>query len=135
MKLKPAAPVLGVAAAIVIALAAFQLGSNVGGPITPTPTPRHFTRADLPDIVLTDANAPAGLDVDGTEFGEAALMVPMKAGGPAIDQTGFIDARMTNLNSIDTGGYVTWSALFETAPMPRLRSTSSSASTDRAAGE
>ncbi len=115
MKLKSAAPVLGVAAAVVIAVAAFQLGARIGGPTTPSPAPRLFTRADLPGIVLTDANAPAGLEVDGNEFGVVALMAPMKEGGPTIDQSAFIDARMTNVNSTDTGGYVTWSALFETA--------------------
>jgi hypothetical protein len=116
MKLKPAAPILGVAAAIVIALAAFQLfGGNVGGPDTPTPTPRVITSADLPNIVLNDANAPAGLTVDATETGLAALTRPFKTGGPMIDEVAFIDALMNNLNSTETGGYVSWAALFETA--------------------
>jgi hypothetical protein len=116
MKLKPAAPVLGVAAAIVIALAAFQLfGGNVGGPDTPTPTPRVITSADLPNIVLTDANAPEGMTVDDTQSGAPALVVPLRPGGPMIDQTAFVGALMTNMNSTETGGYVTWSALFETA--------------------
>jgi hypothetical protein len=116
MKLKPAAPILGVAAAIVIALAAFQLfGGNVGGPDTPTPTPQVITSADLPNIVLTAANAPAGFTVDATEIGLNALIRPFKAGGPMIDQVAFVDALMNNLNSTETGGYVSWAALFETA--------------------
>ena len=115
MKLKPAAPILGVAAAIVIALAAFQLfGGNVGDD-TPTPTPRAITSADLPNIVLTDANAPAGFTVDATETGLAALSRPFKTGGPLMDDVAFIDALMNNLNTTETGGYVSWAALFETA--------------------
>jgi hypothetical protein len=118
MKLKPAAPILGVAAAVVLAIAAFQLfGGNVGGPNTPTPTPspRAFTSADLPNIILTDANAPAGFTVDATETGLEALTRPFKTGGPMIDQVAFVDALMNNLNSTETGGYVSWAALFETA--------------------
>ena len=118
MKLKPAAPILGVAAAVVLAIAAFQLfGGNVGGPNTPTPTPspRAFTSADLPNIILTDANAPEGMTVDDTQSGAPALVVPLRPGGPMIDQVAFVDALMNNLNSTETGGYVSWAALFETA--------------------
>jgi len=117
MNLKPAALVLGTAAVIIVAIAAYQLfrGSNVGGPSEPTPTPQAFTPADLPNIILTEANAPAGLTVDATDSGAAALVVPLRPGGPFIDQTAFVDALMTNLNSTETGGYVSWSALFETA--------------------
>jgi hypothetical protein len=120
MKFKSAAPYLGVAAAIVLALAAYQVfvGPDVGdaGPSpSPSPTPRLLTSADLPNIVLTEANAPDGLTVDATESGALALVVPLRPGGPIIDQTAFVDALQTNLNSTETGGYVSWSALFETA--------------------
>lgn len=117
MNLKPAVLALGAAAVIILAVAAYQLfgASNVGGPSEPTPTPAAFTSTDLPEIILTEANAPAGLTVDATESGAAALVVPLRAGGPFIDQTAFVDALMTNLNSTATGGYVSWSALFETA--------------------
>ena len=49
MNLKPAAPILGVAAAIVLAIAAYQLlvGANVGNPDpSPSSTPRLITSAD-----------------------------------------------------------------------------------------
>jgi hypothetical protein len=99
MKLKSAAPYLGVAAVIVLAIAVYQVfaGPNIGN-----------------SIVLTEVNAPDGLTVDSTDYGAAALVIPLHAGGPLIDQTAFVDALMTNLNSTETGGYVSWSALFET---------------------
>lgn len=118
MKFKTAAPYLGVAAVIVLAIAAYQVfgGPNVGnrGP-SPSPTPRLLTSADLPNIVLTEANAPDGFTVDATESGVPALTTPLRPGGPMIDQTAFVDALMTNLNSTETGGYVSWATLFETA--------------------
>jgi hypothetical protein len=120
MNLKPVALALGATAVIVLAIAAYQLfaGPNVGNPPpspSPTPTSRLISAGDLPNIVLTDANAPDGLTVDATESGAAALLVPLRPGGPIIDQTAFVDALTTNLNSTATGGYVSWSALFESA--------------------
>ena len=54
MKLKPAAPLLGVAAVVIVAIAMYQLfGGNVGARNEPSPTPRTFTSADLPTIVFT----------------------------------------------------------------------------------
>jgi len=120
MKFKSAAPYLGVAAVIVLAIAAYQVfvAPNIGnaGPSpSPSPTPRLFTSADLQNIVLTGANAPDSLTVDATQSGAAALLVPLRPGGPTIDQTAFVDALMTNLSTTETGGYVSWSALFATA--------------------
>jgi hypothetical protein len=116
MKLKPAAPVLGIAAIVLLAIAGYQFfGGTVGGPTTPSPTPRVIAATDLPNIVLTDANAPEGFTVDGTTTGSDALVVPLEPGGPFIDQSAFVDALMTNLNSTETGGYVSYGALFETA--------------------
>ena len=118
MKLKNAAPYLGVAAVVVLAFAAYQVfvGPNVGnqGP-SPSPTPRLLTTADLRNIVITGANAPEGVTVDSAEYGAEALVRPLHAGGPLIDQTAFVDALMTNFNSTETGGYVSWTALFETS--------------------
>ncbi len=65
--------------------------------------------------MLTDANAPDGFTVDGTTTGSDALVVPLEPGGPFIDQSAFVDALMTNLNSTEAGGYVSYGALFETA--------------------
>lgn len=116
VKLKPAVPMLGIATVILLAFAGYQFfGQGVGGPDTPTPTPRVIAAADLPNIVLTDANAPEGFTVDGTTTGTDALVRPLKAGGPFIDQSAFVDALMTNLNTTETGGYVSYGALFETA--------------------
>jgi hypothetical protein len=115
MKLKPAAPMLGIAAVVVLAIAAFQLlGGNVGTPTQPSPTPRTFTSADLPNIVFTEANAPEGFTVDGTESGRGALLTPLRPGGEIFDLNTFVEGLMTNLNSTETGGYVSWSAIFET---------------------
>jgi hypothetical protein len=117
MNLKPAAPILGVAAVVVLAIAGYQLfGGNIGGPPSPTPTasPRTFTEADLPTIILTEGNAPEGLTVDATTTGSAALNTPFKPGGPLMPEAGFVDALMTNLNSTDAGGFVTWAALYQT---------------------
>lgn len=116
MKLKPAAPILGIAAVVLLAIAGYQFFSGtVGGPTSPSPTPRVIAATDLANIVLTDANAPQGFAVDGTTTGSDALVVPLEPGGPFIDQSAFVDALMTNLNSTETGGYVSYGALFETA--------------------
>jgi hypothetical protein len=113
MKLKPAAPILGVAAVVLLAIAAIQLvGRNVG---QPDPTPRAFTSADLPNIVLTEGNAPEGFTYDYQETGYQALTTPLRPGGPIIPQTGFVESLLTQLNSTEAGGYVTWSALYETS--------------------
>lgn len=119
MKLKTAAPYLGVAAAVLLAVAAYQVlvAPNVGDPgpsPSPTPTPRVFTPEDLPNVVFTSRTAPEGMIVDGTTVGSPALRVPLRP-DTDIDQTAFIDALMTNLDSTETGGYVSWGALFETA--------------------
>jgi hypothetical protein len=115
MKLKPAAPYLGVAAVVLLAVAAYQLfGGNVGSPTAPNPTPRSFVAPDLPNLILTRANAPEGLIVDNTTLGTVALNTPMRPGGQLMPTAGYVDALMTNLNSIEAGGFVTWSALYET---------------------
>lgn len=118
MNFKPAAFVLGTAAVIVLAVVTYQLflGPNLSNPApSPTATPRVYAPADLPGIVLTEANAPDGFTVDGTESGMSALVVPFNPGGAFIADSAFLDALMTNLNTTETGGYVSWSALFETA--------------------
>ena len=124
VNMKPAALVLVTTAVIIGAIATYQLvvGPNVGGPgpapsqvSSSQPTAGRFKATDLPRIIVTAANAPEGLTVDANEFGEAALLVPLRPGGAPIDQAAFVDARMTNINSTETGGYVSWAALFETA--------------------
>lgn len=119
VNIKPVAVVLVTAATIIAAIATYQFvaGPNVGDPgpsPTPQPTAASFTAVDLPYIVFA-AFTPEDLTVDANEFGVEALRRPFHPGGPEIDQTAFVDARMTNLNSTETGGYVSWAALFETA--------------------
>lgn len=115
MQYKRAAPVLGIAAAVVLAIVAFQvLGSpNVGDP---DPTPRVYAPEDLENIVLTEANAPEGMTIDyeNPTTGFAALLVPLKTGGAIFEQTDFVDARSVELGT-SIGGFTTWSALFESA--------------------
>lgn len=112
MQFKRAAPVLGIAAAVVLAILAFQIvGSpNVGDD---DPTPRVYTQEDLKRSVITEANAPAGVEVNTTTTGMAALFAPLRAGGEVIDTSEFVDAINTELD-FDGEGYATWAALFET---------------------
>jgi hypothetical protein len=115
MKLKPAAPILGVAAALLLAMAAYQfLGGNVGAPgeptIQPSPTPQVYSGnlRNLADVRRID-----GMEPDSTTFGYEALTTPLRPGGEIIPLTGFEEAIMQNFGSTETGGYVTWAALYE----------------------
>jgi hypothetical protein len=113
MPFKLMAPVLGVAAVLALAVAAYQLlgTSNVG---IDRP-PRTYVSEDLPTIIITPFNAPEGVTATSADAGEAALDTPIRPGGPTIGRDGFIDARMSNIDSTEAGGYVSWAALFETA--------------------
>jgi hypothetical protein len=115
MRLQPAAPILGIAAIAIAAIALYAAfaGQNTG---TPTPTPRVVTPDALSSIVVTDANAPDGLLVDGTVTGAQALVYGLPPGGPAIDQAGFLDAEVTTLStSAGDPALSTWAAVFKTA--------------------
>lgn len=114
MRLQPAAPILGIAAIAiaVIALYAAFLAPNVG---SPTPTPRSVAPDELSLLVLNDESAPAGFSVDNTVRGAPALVAGLPPGGPAMDQTGFLDARQTELSGASGGALATWGAVFETA--------------------
>ena len=118
MKIKPVAPLFGVAAVVVLAIVAYAVfgGGNVGGPSgpTPSPTPRIHALGDLPNIVATFSSEPEGMIVDGTTLDVAALTTPLREGGAEFDRSTFVDAHMSNLNTTDEGGFVSWAALFET---------------------
>jgi hypothetical protein len=117
MKLKPAAPILGVAAVVLVAIVAYQfLGGNVGVPpeSTPTPTPRAYVAEDLPAIVAAIGTAPEGMIVDGTTVDVAALVAPEHPTGPKLDRSRLVDALMTSLDTTDLGGFASWAALFDT---------------------
>ena len=114
MHLKPAAPILGVVAVAALAVATYQFvwAPNVGGPSI---VPRTFTAEDLPTILLTDENAPAGwtIDDESRQTGVAALNMPLRPGGDTIDTAAFVDG-LSITGGDDVGAYLTWAALFET---------------------
>jgi hypothetical protein len=116
MKLKPAAPFLGVAAILVLVFGAYQLfaGADLGEP-EPTISPQTFTPADLPNIVVTEANAPGGITVDNTTAHRRVIRASVGSGSTLMDQPGFVDALMTDLNTTDLAREVTWSVLFADA--------------------
>ncbi|HEX6129762.1 MAG TPA: hypothetical protein VF071_12140 [Candidatus Limnocylindria bacterium] len=120
MKLKPAAPILGVAAVVLLAIAAYQfLGGNVGGPNTPTPTPTIVTAEQLPAIMPTTDTLPAGWSVDSsTQVRGAVLGAPIR--GPArediFNTPGYVAgiyAEHAFSGAETDGAGVTWTALFE----------------------
>jgi len=112
MHLKFLTPVLGVAAALALAIVAYQVfgAPDIG---IGDRSPRTYTSEDLPSIILTEDNVPEDVTVDLTGSGEATLRIPLRAGGPIIDTTGFVDALNTELTA-PTGLYGTWAAVFET---------------------
>jgi hypothetical protein len=113
---KPAMTVLGIAAAAVVALAAFQIlagGGGVGGP-------RVITADDLPAIVLPADQGPEGMQHDITYDDERILLRPIisvtgtDAVEPYLEQPGFVAGRYTEF-SHSTAGLLSWAALFESA--------------------
>lgn len=112
MKFKRAAPVLGIAAAIVLAIVTFQL---VDSPRTgdDEPTSRTYTAEDLERIVITESNAPDDVTVNVTRRGWHVINEPLRAGGPVMDRSTVLEA-MTSELDIGGAGYATWGAVFET---------------------
>ena len=114
MQFNRATPVLGIAAAVVLAaIVAFQiLGSPSVG--DPDPSPRVHAPEDLPDIVMSEANALEGMAVESETrtTGVAALFIPLAPGGETVDTSDFVDALSVELGT-STGGFTTWTALFE----------------------
>jgi hypothetical protein len=108
MATKLVATILAIGAAIVIGVAAFQVvssGANVDA-------------SELPDIVVAPANAPEGMDHDGTEVGRETLVRPiisveLAAANEFMDQPGFVAGRYTEF-SHERAGMLSWAVLFET---------------------
>jgi hypothetical protein len=118
MKLKPVAPILGVAAVVLLAIAMFQLlGGNVGGP-DPTPTPRSYSAEELAAIVVSEQTAPEGLTFARSQEGGVSLVIPLRPGGPSFEMDAFVESLTKYFDGVGSEdayeGYVSWSALFET---------------------
>lgn len=114
MKLKTAAPYLGIAAVIVLAIAAYQVfaGPNVG---EPSPSPRAYDADDLPNIIITEATLPDGATIGGTRYGRSVLLDALPPSGDDIDASAVVDGLATDFEFQDGGIYTTWSVLFETS--------------------
>ncbi|MDQ2674752.1 MAG: hypothetical protein M3Y40_08855, partial [Chloroflexota bacterium] len=115
MKLKRAAPVLGIAAAIVLAIVSFQL---VSSPRTGEPASRPYTAGDLERIVITESNAPDDVTVNATRRGWHVVNEPLRAGGPVMGKAEVL-AGITSELDIGGSGYATWGVVFETEDAAR----------------
>jgi hypothetical protein len=118
MSLKPATPFLGIAAAVVLIFTAYQLlGGNAGAKPTPTPA-RLIVSADLSTIMPpneVDLNTGSPLPA---VTGHEALSLLLPEGSEGFPLAGFVDARVgyhAHLAGYMTGGYQSWSALFDSA--------------------
>jgi hypothetical protein len=114
MTMKPAMTVLGIVAAAIVALAAWQILSDGGG----IGTPRAITADDLPAIVLPPEDAPQGMQHDNTYDDERVLLRPIISvtGTDAIEyleQTGYVAGRYTEFSD-ETAGLLSWAVLFDT---------------------
>jgi hypothetical protein len=113
MRFGRAATNIGTAAVLLNLVACQTVGTSSAG--SPDPTARAYTSADLASIVVTQDTAPEGLTVEEGDSGHAALTLPLPPGGDTLDDTAFVDALETRIEHSMTGGYTSWSALFETA--------------------
>jgi hypothetical protein len=117
MTMKPAATIVGIAAAIVIGVAAYQYvwgGPSIGGPAEP----RIVSASELPDIVLAAEDPPDDMRYDGTHRGADTLMRPIiSVEGTSLeayrDQPGFVAGRYTEFSN-ERAGVLSWATLFET---------------------
>jgi hypothetical protein len=135
MTLKPAVPVLGVAAAVVLAIAVYaQLAPDSGTPdpgstgttstaslpeSSPSPAARLITVADLPDIVLTEGRTPIDWERGGTEDEAEDLVVyPTRSAQGAREAAREVGAVLGGTATEFTGppdaAYVCWAVVFET---------------------
>ena len=90
---------------------------------SPTSPQGAFGAVDLPRIVLSEAHLKPGWTLDDLVTGFEALMQPVLLLEHTVlgEQPGFVDARMTRIGTSgqesywEEGGYVTWTAVYETA--------------------
>jgi hypothetical protein len=117
MNLKPAAPFIGIAAVVILAIATYQfIGRPDVGDSNPSPIPSQLNE-ELLSIVVTDAIAPGGMTVYQTLRGSSALDA---SGAAPSDSPGFVDAVLTDFDRDDLhvgdheDRYRTFVAEFET---------------------
>jgi hypothetical protein len=87
---------------------------------SPTSTRVMFGSADLPRIVLSEAQLGSGMTLDDLTTGRDALVQPvgLLEHSTFAVQPGFVDARMTRIGTSgrgsywEEGGYVTWTAVY-----------------------
>jgi hypothetical protein len=121
MTLRPATVVLGLAAVIILGVAAYQLmpdGSpSIGASPSPTAadvsSPSPTAASDLAAIVVTNENAPAGWEVGWTLHGPEALAYLIRYGQVTNATPGFIDARAAEVCASGQGCGIAWVALYD----------------------
>jgi hypothetical protein len=106
MTMKPAMTVLGLAAAAVVTLAAFQIlsGGGVGAP-------RVLTPEDLPTIIANPDNVTGVESLDRVVEGETAALTPMRSTF-VVELDGWVDG-LTHDMCGDDGCLEAWVALFD----------------------
>ena len=121
MKLKTAAPYLGVAAVVVLALAAYQLvlRPDIGGPNeSASPSARAITADDLPSIVLS-ADLPAGWTLDNTVTANSSVILyptrSVEGSARIMEVVGtLVGGQANEFTGPPEGGiYTSWVALFD----------------------
>jgi hypothetical protein len=100
----------------VVSIVALAACVGAGRPETASTAPaaKAHTSDDLPNILVSQDNAPEGMIVEPGLSGRAALNRP-RPGGTTIDEGAFVDALTTSIGHTETGGYTSWAALFETS--------------------
>jgi hypothetical protein len=108
-----AAIVLGPAAVIIVGIATYQYLSGGGqGAADLAESPRDVGASELPDIVVTNENAPEGWAVDATLRGREVLAYLIRYGQVSNATPGFIDGRATDFCAEGHGCGTSWVALY-----------------------
>jgi hypothetical protein len=130
MKVKPAAPLLGVAAVIVLALATIRLlGDNTGVPTptstptfvpaTPEPSPTSLPVTSLQEIVIGESLLAKGWTLDQTIVDRSAvIMYPTRSEDASADARAQLGTLVAGIVTEITGSgddvYMSWVAEFRT---------------------
>lgn len=131
MKLKPAAPLLGLAAVVVLVLATIRiLGEDVEVstptatptviPATPEPTPTRRPVTSLEEIVIGESRLPIEWALDRTVVDRSAVITyPTRSTESAADARALLDTLVAGIATEITGSadddYVSWVAEFRSA--------------------